>query len=150
VEAFSFREYLLQRPQRGGQRLCRDYSQFLRQPGLVHGANLIEQDQTLPASMIDSDPKRRLATRRGHGGDQRCAQMIVHFERGHHDTRTCLPDSAPDGGIKIHQPNLSARHQTNSDAPEKHFCFKPSFLFQVLRARNINIGVFPHRTALTP
>jgi hypothetical protein len=38
--------------------------------------------------------------------------MIVHFGRGHHDARACLPDFAPDGGIKIHQPNLSARHQT--------------------------------------
>src|ERR1035441_10350699 len=53
----SFREYLLQRPQRGGERLCRDYSQFIRQPGLVHGANLIEQDQTLPATMIDAARK---------------------------------------------------------------------------------------------
>jgi hypothetical protein len=44
----SFREYLLQRPQRGGERLCRDYSQFLRQPGLVHGANLIERSATGP------------------------------------------------------------------------------------------------------
>src|ERR1017187_1602782 len=112
----SFREYLLQRPQRGGERLCRDYSQFLRQPGLVHGENLIEQDQTLPATMIDADPKRRLATRRGHGGDEYCAQMIVQFGRGHHDARARLPDFAPDGGIKIHQPNLSTRHQTNSES----------------------------------
>src|ERR1035438_3284175 len=113
----SFCEYLLQRPQRGGERLCGDYSQFLRQPGLVHRANLIEQDdQTLPASMIDTDPKRRLATRRGHGGDEYCAQMIVHFRRGHHDARACLPDFAPDGGIKIHQPNLSTRHQSNSES----------------------------------
>ena len=37
-----FREYLLQRPQGRGERLCRDYSQFLRQPGLVYGANLID------------------------------------------------------------------------------------------------------------
>ena len=55
----SFCEYLLQRPQRGGERLCRDYSEFLRQPSLVHCANLIEQDHTLPATMIDTDPKRR-------------------------------------------------------------------------------------------
>ena len=53
-----FHKYLLQRPQRGGERLWRDYSQFLPQPGLVHGANLVEQDQTLPATMIDTDPKR--------------------------------------------------------------------------------------------
>jgi len=67
------------------ERLCRDYSQFLRQSGLVHGANLIEQDQTLPATMSDADPERRLATRRGHGGDEYRAQMIVHFGRRHHD-----------------------------------------------------------------
>src|ERR1035437_4651474 len=113
----SFREYLWQRPQRGGELLCRDYSQFLRQPGLVHGANLIDQDQTLPATMIDTDPKRNLATRRGHRGDEYCAQMIVQFGRGHHDARACLPDFAPDGGIKIHQPNLPTRHQTNSESP---------------------------------
>src|SRR5271157_2824486 len=75
-------KYLLQRPQCGGERLRRDCSQFLRQPGLVHGANLIEQDQTLPATMNDTDPKRRLATRRRHGCDEYCAQMIVHFGRG--------------------------------------------------------------------
>ena len=54
-------------------------SQFFRQPGLIHSANLVEQDQTLPAAMIDADPKRRLATRRGHRCDEYCAQMIVHF-----------------------------------------------------------------------
>src|ERR1022692_3313809 len=91
----SFCEYLLQRPQRGGERLCRDHSQFLRQPGLVHGANLIEQDQTLSATMSDADPKRRLATRRRHGCDEYCAQMIVHFGRGHHHTRALLPDFTP-------------------------------------------------------
>jgi hypothetical protein len=112
----SFREYLLQRPQRGGERLCRDCSQFLRQPGLVHGANLIEQDQTLPATMSDADPKRRLATRRSDGCDQYGAQMIVHFGRGHYHTRARLPDFTPDGRIKIHEPNLSTRHQTNSES----------------------------------
>jgi len=81
-----------------------NYSQSLRQPGLVHGSNLIEQDQTLPATMTDTDPKRRLAPCRGHGGDEYCAQVIVHFGRGHHDARACLPDFAPDGGIKIHRP----------------------------------------------
>src|ERR1019366_4862285 len=54
----SHSEYLLQRSQRGGERLCRDYSQFLRQPGLVHGTNLIEQDQALPATMSYTDPPR--------------------------------------------------------------------------------------------
>src|SRR5450756_824991 len=77
----SFCEHLLQRPQRGGKRLCRDHSQFLRQSGLIHRANLIEQNQTLSATMIDTDPKRRLVTRRGHGCDEYCAQMIVHFAR---------------------------------------------------------------------
>src|ERR1035438_10292032 len=75
----SFCKYLLQRPQRGGERLCRNRSQFLRQPGLVHGATLIEQDQTLPATVSDADPKRRLAPRRSHGCDEYCAQMIVRF-----------------------------------------------------------------------
>src|ERR1017187_6011426 len=112
----SFREYLLQRPQRGGERLCRDYSQFLRQPGLVHGSNLIEQDQTPPATMNDADPKRCLATRRSHGCDKYCAQMIVHFGRGHYHTRARLPDFTPDSGLEIHEPNLSTRHQTNSES----------------------------------
>src|SRR5450759_3800645 len=112
----SFCEYFLQRPQRGGERLCRDHSQFLRQSGLVHGANLIEQDQTLPATMSDADPKRRLATRRSHGRDEYCAQMIVHFGRRHHHTRARLPDFTPHSRIEINQPNLPTRHQTNSES----------------------------------
>jgi hypothetical protein len=31
--------------------------------------------------MSDADPKRRLATRRGHRCDEHRAQMIVHFGR---------------------------------------------------------------------
>ena len=59
----SLREYFLQRSQRGAKRPCRDHSQLLHQPGLIHRANLIEQDETLPAAMIESNPKRRLAAR---------------------------------------------------------------------------------------
>ena len=44
-------EELLQCPQRSGERLLRDDAQFLRQPGLIHSANLIEQNQALAASM---------------------------------------------------------------------------------------------------
>src|SRR5450759_2324001 len=113
-EGMSFCEYLLKRPQRGDERLCRDYSQFLRQPDLVHGANLIEQNQTLPATMSDVNPKWCLAARRSHGCDEYGAQMIVHFGRGHHHTRARLPDFTPDSRIKIDEPNLSSRHQTNS------------------------------------
>jgi hypothetical protein len=43
--------------------------------------------------------------------------MIVHFGRGHYHTRTRLPDFTPDGRIKIHEPNLSTRHQTSSESP---------------------------------
>src|ERR1022692_980490 len=111
-----FCEDFLQRPQRGGERFCRDYSQFLRQPGLVHGTNLIEQYQAPPATMSDADTKRRLVTRRCHGCDEYRTQMIVHFGRGHYQTRARLPDFTPDGRIKIHEPNLSARHQTNSES----------------------------------
>src|SRR5258706_14979450 len=66
--------------------------------------------------MIDSDPKRRLATCRGHRGDENCTQMIMHLGRRHYDARTCLPDFAPDRGIEIHQPNLPTRHQINSES----------------------------------
>jgi hypothetical protein len=59
----SLRDYFLQRSQRGAKRPCRDHSQLLHQPGLIHRANLIEQDETLPAAMIESNPKRRLAAR---------------------------------------------------------------------------------------
>ena len=66
--------------------------------------------------MSDADPKRRLVTRRCHGCDEYRTQMIVHFGRGHYQTRARLPDFTPDGRIKIHEPNLSARHQTNSES----------------------------------
>ncbi|SPF55838.1 hypothetical protein SBA4_7470005 [Candidatus Sulfopaludibacter sp. SbA4] len=112
----SFCEYLLQRPQRGGERLCRDYSQFLRQSGLVHSTNLIEQDQAFSATMSDADPKGCLAARRSHGCHDYCAQIIVHFGRRHYHTQASLPDFTPDSRIKIHEPNLSARHQTNSES----------------------------------
>ena len=66
--------------------------------------------------MSDADPKRRLATCRSHGCNEHCAQMIVHFGRGHHHTRARLPDFTPDSRIEIHEPNLSTRHQTNSES----------------------------------
>lgn len=50
---------------------------FTSQPELVHGGNLIEQDQTPPVTMSDADPKRRLAIGRIHRCDERRAQSIV-------------------------------------------------------------------------
>src|SRR4051812_26997189 len=66
--------------------------------------------------MIYSDTKRSLPARRRHRGDEYRAQMIVHFGRGYHNAWACLPDFATDGGIEIHQPNLSTRHQTSSES----------------------------------
>ena len=42
--------------------------------------------------------------------------MIVDFGRGHDDARACPPDFAPERGIKICEPNLATRHQTNSES----------------------------------
>jgi hypothetical protein len=56
----------------------------------------------------------RRATFGGHRRDHHGTQMIVHFGRGRHNTRTRLPDLAPHGGIEIHKPNLPTHHQVSS------------------------------------
>jgi hypothetical protein len=104
----SFGEYLFERPRRGGERLCRNHAQSLRQSDLIHGANLIEQDQALSATVSETHPKRCLATGRSHRCDEYCAQMIVHLGRADHHTRACLPDFTPDSGIKLTSQTLHA------------------------------------------
>src|SRR5712691_2878757 len=64
--------------------------------------------------MRNNDTKRCGAALGGHRRNDEGTQMIVHFPGGHHDARTHLPDFAPDGGIKIYQPNLSTPHQASS------------------------------------
>lgn len=112
----SFCEYFLQCGQRGCECLCGDRSQSPCQPGFIYGANLVEQNQTLSTCVSHADPKRRFTGRRGHGGNDDCAQMIVHLGRRYHYARACLLDFAPGGRIKIHQPDFSTRHQTSSES----------------------------------
>src|SRR5580700_6846051 len=106
--------------------------------------------------MRNTDTKRRRATLGGHRRDDHGMQMIVHFGRGHHDTRTRLPDFAPYGGIEIHEPNLPTHHQVSSasaalpNSPITSASSPASAIFLAASAQPVRTGLAGLRNTSAP
>jgi len=67
--------------------------------------------------MRNDDTKRSRTTTSGHRCDDHRAQMIMHLSGRNDNARAGLSDFAPHGGIKIHQPNLTAIYHESSSSP---------------------------------
>ena len=102
-------EHLTQRGQCQAQHSCVDCAEASHHPQLVEHAELIEQDQPIPASEAQRNAIGRRVAACRHGRHRNRPQIIVHFRRRDDRARTCLLDLASDGRIKRGQPDLAAQ-----------------------------------------
>src|ERR1035438_4487021 len=109
-----FGENFAQSSQRGAQGCRGDGSGAFYQTDLVNSSNLIEQDEPLLAAMPYGNTEGRGMAPGRHGRDHRGAQIIVHLRRRDHHAGTSPMNLAADGGVEIHQPDLTALHHVSS------------------------------------
>lgn len=114
------RKHLPQHLQRARGGVVVELAHALHQPGLVHGADLVEDDLTFFSLEGERDAAGVVAAFAGHGGDDDGGDVVVHFVRRDDNAGPGFLYFVTPGGIEADEINLETRDRYHCHSVLSH------------------------------